>query len=176
MTNVSRVSMSITTQLIPELDGDFTLQPDQQLRLRQRTGSSTTIGSPIKVGILGDLQPGLNGKFFLRRKVLWQNWTCTTSTSRRATSIICFRRNKVSKHMWKGSCLYRNTCCQDEFDSHSFFFLVQVIVVRLPETFTSLAIDGERCKRKHLSHATFEHAQSFHSLFAQLARISQSQS
>ena len=32
-----------------DLDGNFTLQPDQQLRLRQRTGSSTT----IKVGILG---------------------------------------------------------------------------------------------------------------------------
>ena len=52
--------MSTVTQSIPEPDGDFTLQPDQQLRLRHRTGSSTTIGIRIKVGIIGDLQPGLN--------------------------------------------------------------------------------------------------------------------
>ena len=32
----------------------------QQVRLHPRTGSSTTIGSRIKVGIIGDLQPGLN--------------------------------------------------------------------------------------------------------------------
>ena len=56
--------MSTISQLILELDGIFTLQPDQQLRLRQRTGSSTTIGSRINVGILGDLQPGLNSKLF----------------------------------------------------------------------------------------------------------------
>ena len=62
--NNSRASMSTITQLILELDGDFTLQPDQQLRLRQRTGSSTTIGSRIKVGTHGELQPGLNSNFF----------------------------------------------------------------------------------------------------------------
>ena len=32
----------------------------QQVRLHPRTGSSTTIGSRIKVEIIGDLQPGLN--------------------------------------------------------------------------------------------------------------------
>ena len=56
--------MSTITQLILELDGHFTLQPDQHLRLRQRTGSSTTIGSRIKVGILGERHPGLNSCFF----------------------------------------------------------------------------------------------------------------
>ena len=40
--NNSRASMSAIAQLITELDGNFTLQPDQQLRLRQRTGRSTT--------------------------------------------------------------------------------------------------------------------------------------
>ena len=55
--------MRTITKLILELDGDFTLQPEQQLRLGQRAGSSTTIGSRIKVGILGDLQPGLNSNF-----------------------------------------------------------------------------------------------------------------
>ena len=55
--------MSTITQLILELDGNFTLQPDQQLRLRQLAEGSTTIGSRIKVGILGDLPPGLNSIF-----------------------------------------------------------------------------------------------------------------
>ena len=49
--NNSKAAISTITQLIIELDGDLTLQPDQQLRLRQRTGSSTMIGSRIKVGI-----------------------------------------------------------------------------------------------------------------------------
>ena len=57
--------MSTITQLILELGENFTLQADKQLRLRQRTESSTTIGSRIKVGILGDLQPELNSNFFL---------------------------------------------------------------------------------------------------------------
>ena len=43
--NNSRASMSTITHLILELDGDITLQPDQQLRLRQRTGSSTSNNS-----------------------------------------------------------------------------------------------------------------------------------
>ena len=58
-----RASMNTIIQLILELDGDFTLQPDQQLRHHQRTGSSTTIGSRIKVGILGVLQSGQNSTF-----------------------------------------------------------------------------------------------------------------
>ena len=49
-----------------DLDGNFSLQPDQQLRLRQRTGSSTT----IKVGILGDLQPGLSWSEKKRKEVM----------------------------------------------------------------------------------------------------------
>ena len=51
------------TQLILEQDGDCTLHPDQHLRLRPHTGSSTTIGSRIKVGILGELRPGLKSNF-----------------------------------------------------------------------------------------------------------------
>ena len=46
VTNKSRASMGTITQLILELDGNFTLQPDQQPRLRQRTGSSTTCHTP----------------------------------------------------------------------------------------------------------------------------------
>ena len=64
VTNNSRASMSTIAQLVLELDGKFTLQPDKQLRLRQRTGSSTTIGSRTKVGILGDPQHGLHSNFF----------------------------------------------------------------------------------------------------------------
>ena len=60
--NKLKVSRCTTTQLILELDGDFTLQPDQQVRLHPRTGSSTTIGSRINVGILGDIQPGLSSE------------------------------------------------------------------------------------------------------------------
>ena len=54
-----RAPMNTITQLILELDGDFTLQPGQHLHLRHRTGSTTTIGSRIN----GDLQPGLNSIF-----------------------------------------------------------------------------------------------------------------
>ena len=53
--NNLKVSRSTTAQLIPEPDGDYTLQPDQQARLYPRAGSRMTIGSRIKVGILGDL-------------------------------------------------------------------------------------------------------------------------
>ena len=60
MNNNSSASMSTITQLILEQDGDFTLHPDQHLRLRHRTGTRTTTGSRIKVGILGKPQPGLN--------------------------------------------------------------------------------------------------------------------
>ena len=47
-----------------ELDGDIILQ---QVRLHPRSGSRTMNGSGHKVGIVGDLQPGLNSKF-LRSK------------------------------------------------------------------------------------------------------------
>ena len=64
VTNNPRVPMSTITQLILEQDGNVTLQPDQQLRLHQGTGSSTTIGIRIKVGILGEPLPWLNSKLF----------------------------------------------------------------------------------------------------------------
>ena len=65
--NNLKVSRNTTTQLILEMDGDFILQPDQHVRLHPRTGSSTMIGSRIKVGILGDLQPGLNSEIFVEK-------------------------------------------------------------------------------------------------------------
>ena len=54
--DVNNNSSDTITQLIIEQDGDFTLHPDQHLRLRHHTGSSTTIGSRIKVGILDELR------------------------------------------------------------------------------------------------------------------------
>ena len=98
----------------------------------------------------------------------WRSSTWTISTSRHATSIICYRRNKVSKHILRGSCV-----CTGKPVAKIIF--LQVVLFGLPETFNSLAIDGGR-KQIHLSHAIFEHVQSFHSLFAQHARISPSQS
>ena len=63
-------SRSTTTQFIPELDGDFTLQPDDKIRLHPRTGNSTTIGRRTKVVILVDLQTGLTSKFFMSKSSL----------------------------------------------------------------------------------------------------------
>ena len=44
-----------------ELDGDIIFQ---QVRLHPRSGSRTINGSGIKIGIIGDLQPGLNSNNF----------------------------------------------------------------------------------------------------------------
>ena len=44
-----------------ELDGHIILQ---QVRLHPRSGSRTMNGSRVKVGIIGDLQPGLNSNNF----------------------------------------------------------------------------------------------------------------
>ena len=60
-----KVSRSTTTRFAIELDGDIILQ---QVRLHPRAGSSTTIGSRIKVGIIVDLQPGLNSKIVYVQK------------------------------------------------------------------------------------------------------------
>ena len=65
--NNLKISRSTTTRFTLELDGDIIFQ---QVRLHPRTGSSTTIGSRIKVGIIGDLQPGLNSKHCLCPEVL----------------------------------------------------------------------------------------------------------
>ena len=54
------------------------------------------------------------------REVLWQNWARTTSTSR--LTIWQYRRDKVSKHILKGSWKYRDTCRQGKFDTFCFFF------------------------------------------------------
>ena len=52
-----------------ELDGNIILQ---QVRLHPRTGS-TTIGSRIRVGVTGDLQPGLNSFFMSNSDKLREN-------------------------------------------------------------------------------------------------------
>ena len=50
-----------TTIFTRELDGDIILQ---QVRLHPRSGSRTMNGNRNKVGIMGDLRPGLNSKIF----------------------------------------------------------------------------------------------------------------
>ena len=59
--NNLKVPRSRTTLSTLELDGNIIFQ---QVRLHPRNGSSTMIGSRIKVGIIGDLQPGLNSNIF----------------------------------------------------------------------------------------------------------------
>ena len=54
------------------------------------------------------------------REVLWQNWARTTSTSR--LTIWQYGRDKVSKHILKGSWKYRESCRQGKFDTFCFFF------------------------------------------------------
>ena len=76
------------------------------------------------------------------------------STSRRATSIICYGRNNVTKHMLKSSCVYRETCCKDEFDSHSFLGSGSRFSLA-GNFFNSLAIDGQNLRL--LSIGQFEH-------------------
>ena len=55
---------STPIRLTLEVDGDVVLQ---QVRLHPRRGSRTMNGSRIRVGIIGDLQPGLNRKKFQGR-------------------------------------------------------------------------------------------------------------
>ena len=63
--NNLKVPRSTTTWFTLELDGNIILQ---QVRLHPRNGSSIMmIGSRIKVGILGDLQPGLKSNVFFGR-------------------------------------------------------------------------------------------------------------
>ena len=68
--------MNTTIQLILEQDGDFILVIHretcrvQHLRLHQLIGSSMTIRSRMKVGILGEPHRGLNSLFFLFRDVI----------------------------------------------------------------------------------------------------------
>ena len=92
-----------------ELDGDFILQ---QVRLHPRNGSKAMNGSRIKVGIIGDLQPGLNSKIFKVEII---------STGKPVAQL--------------------NHTTRSDSDS-LFFLIVQVVVFRLPATFNSQAIDG----------------------------------
>ena len=109
--NTSNTSTGFTL----ELDGDLILQ---QVRLHPRSGSRTMNGSRNTVGIIGDLQSGLNN---------------------------FFGRN----HQHRETCRFttRN-------DSDKFFYLVQVVVFRLPATSNSEAIDG-RCEQKTLSRCMY---------------------
>ena len=113
--NDVKVLRSTTTRFTLELDGNIILR---QVRLHPRSGSSAKIGSRIKVGIIGHLQPGLNSKTILS--------------------------NSNNKHRW--------TRCRSDFDS--LFSCSGSCFFRLPETFNSLANDGE-CQQRHLSHSIF---------------------
>ena len=59
--NNLKVPRSTTTRFTLELDGNIILQ---QVRLHPGNGSSTVVGSRIKVGIIGVLQPGLKSNIF----------------------------------------------------------------------------------------------------------------
>ena len=59
--NNMKVPRSTPTRFTFELDGNIILQ---HVRLHPRRGSRTMNGSRIKVGIIGDFQPGLNSKKF----------------------------------------------------------------------------------------------------------------
>ena len=61
LTNNWKVTRSTITRFTIELNGNIILQ---QVRLDPRSGSRTMNGSRIKVGIIGDLQPGLNSEIF----------------------------------------------------------------------------------------------------------------
>ena len=61
LNNNLKVTKSTPTKVTLELDGDIIFQ---QVRLHPRNGSKTMNGSRIKVGIIGDLQPGLNSEKF----------------------------------------------------------------------------------------------------------------
>ena len=56
-----KVTRSTPSRFTLELDGDIIFQ---QVPLHPRSGSRTMNGSQTKVGIIGDLQPGLNSKIF----------------------------------------------------------------------------------------------------------------
>ena len=70
--NNSKDQRSTTVRFTLELDGHII---PQQVRLHPRNGSSTMIWSRIKVGITGDLQPGLNSNS-LRSKSEAQGRLC----------------------------------------------------------------------------------------------------
>ena len=149
--NNFEVSRCTTAQLIPELDPDFTLQPEHKIRLHPRTGSSKTIRRRTKVGILVDLQTGLTSNFFMSKSSLEKLKRLQHADLRHQLSGKK-RRNKVSKHMLK-----KVRFCTGEPVAEvisTLFFLVQVVVFRLQETFNSLATDGA-CKQVHLSHVFF---------------------
>ena len=59
LNNNLKVTRSTPSWFTLELDGDTILQ---QVRLHPRSDNRTTSGRRIKVGIIGDLPPGLNSK------------------------------------------------------------------------------------------------------------------
>ena len=58
--NNLKVPRSTPTRFALELDGKIIFQ---QIRLHLRSGSRTRNGSRIKIGVIGDLQSGLNSNF-----------------------------------------------------------------------------------------------------------------
>ena len=150
--------MSTITQFILEQEGNFTLRPGQHLHLRHRTGSSTTIGSRIKAGILGEPRPGLNSKFFLFTDVIslaenvisWQStggadrYTCRTPhflMHSRCTLVSMYRaisRTRVAQD-WTGS-QHAATC------NTMFTFLVNFVLTH----FLSLMVECENVTNAEL--------------------------
>ena len=109
--NNLKVSRSTTTQLIPELDGDCTLQSVYWKAARQLEVES-------KLGFLVILTLDGTVKFFMSKSPL-----AKIGHKRPQQAVLRHRlsgksrRNKVSKY----SFLHRRTCCQGDFDT--FFFL-----------------------------------------------------
>ena len=62
---------STITRFTLELAGDVILQ---QVRLHPRSGIGTMKGSRIKVGFIGDLQPGLNSNFLRSKSAQGNLW------------------------------------------------------------------------------------------------------
>ena len=94
--------MSTIAQLNPEQDGVITLHPVQHLRHRLHTGSSTTIGSRAKAGILGEPHPGWNS--------ILRSWQSTGGVDRhtfRAPHFLMDNRCTVTSRITRGSRVQR---------------------------------------------------------------------
>ena len=143
--NNLKVSRSTTTQLIPELDGDCTLQ-SVYWKQHDNWKSNQSWDSWWS-------WPWTEQKKILCRKVLWQKLDIN-DLNKQSYDIDYRAKVDVTKSA-------NTRFCTGEPVAKVIstpFFLVQVVV--LPETFNSLATDW-RCKQVHLSHVVFEHAQQF---------------
>ena len=118
----------------------------QHIRPRQFSGSSTMIGSPTKVGILGDPHPGLNSIGFI---------SVQRSSGRRIRL-----RHRSGNQAATGSQLGPGIRGKHHPGLNCIFLLCSEMSFAC-RTVNSLAIDG-RCRQIHLPHATFSHVPSLH--------------